>query len=604
MSASFAGFPTSFDPFTAIYQWDFEFRTCKKTHLPIPVALFVKEQRTGAEFGPYNREQLLKMKRAPFDTGPSSLSTSYSIVAELSCIMALGWPIPHNLMCSYFEICALVNGADIEGLEKKRPGLLEACELYELPHSSPAHKKYMRDLIMNNENYTEEQWTLIADYVKEDVIDAITLLEAIAHLIDVIALYRGRYGTPVAAIEETGIPISGQHVAAMVDNWQALRMFYIKRDDEFGLYDEKGSFKQDRFIALIESKGWQYGWPRTPSGHLSLKAKDIGKQAKRHKELKKLQHLRDTIAELRLGAMLNTIGTDNRSRCAIMPFWVKSGRNQPSGKDKVFLLSLPSWMHGIIAPPVGYGMALLDWKSQEPGIMAGVSGDKGLIADFANDLHMGFAIRSGLAPPGATKATHGEIRDMVKPLSLGVIYGMTKYGAAAQTGKSLTWAATALAAYKHAYPTLMEYLKDVTAQAVFDRRIVSFFGWPMEVHAGTKTRTLFNFTAQANGAECMRIAAIAAHEVGIMVCAPVHDAFWIMAPLDELDVKITQMAAIMERASHAVCGLTIPVEVAYVVKYPQCLGDVRGPKNKGYKMWLEIQELISSGKLKTGEAAE
>ena len=64
------------------------------------------------------------------------------------------------------------------------------------------------------------------------------------------------------------------------------------------------------------------------------------------------------------------------------------------------------------------------------------------------------------------------------------------------------------------------------------------------------------------------------------------------------------MAAIMERASHAVCGLTIPVEVAYVVKYPQCLGDVRGPNNKGHKMWSEIQELISSGKLKTGEAAE
>ena len=444
----------------------------------------------------------------------------------------------------------------------------------------------------------------IAEYVKEDVFDAMKLLEAIAPLIDVpAALYRGRYGVSVTAMEACGLPVSRRHVTAFVDNWQALRMFYIRRDDEFGLYDEKGSFKQDRFIALIESKGWQYGWPRTSSGQLSLTSKDIGKQAKRYKELKKLQHLRDTIAELRLGAMLNTIGDDDRSRCAIMPFWNRSGRNQPGGKDKVFLLSLPSWMHGIIAPPVGYGAALLDWKSQEPGIMAGVSGDKGLIADFADDLHMGFAVRSGLAPPGATKATHGEIRDMVKPLSLGVIYGMTKYGAAAQTGKSLTWAATALAAYKHAYPTLMDYLKDVVAQAVFDRRVVSFFGWPMEVHAGTKTRTLFNFTAQANGAECMRIAAIAAYEAGIQVCAPVHDAFWIMAPLDELDARIAQMAAIMERASHAVCGLTIPVEVAYVVKYPQCLGDVRGPKNKGYKMWLEVQELIGSGNLKTGEAA-
>ena len=146
MSASSVAFPTSFDRFTAINQWDFEYRTCKKTHLPIPVALFITEQRTGTEYGPYNREQLLKMKRAPVDTGPSSLNTSYSIPAELSCIMRLvGWSIPRNLMCSYFEMCALVNGADIEGLEKKRPNLHEACDLYGLPHASSAHKKRMRD---------------------------------------------------------------------------------------------------------------------------------------------------------------------------------------------------------------------------------------------------------------------------------------------------------------------------------------------------------------------------------------------------------------------------------------------------------------------------
>src|SRR6476469_6921120 len=51
----------------------------------------------------------------------------------------------------------------------------------------------------------------------------------------------------------------------------------------------------------------------------------------------------------------------------------RSGRNQPSGRDKVFLLSLPSWLHGLIAPPPGWGMALLDWKAQEIGIAAGLS---------------------------------------------------------------------------------------------------------------------------------------------------------------------------------------------------------------------------------------
>jgi hypothetical protein len=97
----------------------------------------------------------------------------------------------------------------------------------------------------------------------------------------------------------------------------------------------------------------------------------------------------------------------------------------------------------------------------------------------------------------------------------------------------------------------------------------------------------------------MRIAAIAAYEAGIRF-VPVHDAFWIMAPLDELDAKITQMAAIMERASHAVCGSPSPSR-SHVVKYPQCLGDVRGPKNKGHKMWLEVQ--ADQAGTENGEAA-
>ena len=171
-----------------------------------------------------------------------------------------------------------------------------------------------------------------------------------------------------------------------------------------------------------------------------------------------------------------------------MPFWTRSGRNQPSGRDKVFLLSLPSWLHGLIAPPPGWGMALLDWKAQEIGIAAGLSGDPALIADFqAGDPHMNFAIRAGLAPVGATAETHGDIRNMVKPIWLGANYGMSKYGAAAQSGKSLVWAATTLAAHRHAYPVFTQWQQNMTAQALFDERITSVFGWPMAVHAETKT---------------------------------------------------------------------------------------------------------------------
>ena len=93
----------------------------------------------------------------------------------------LGWSIPCNLICSYFETIAAINGLDIEGLEGKRPTLLESCDLYGLEHSSPARKKYMRDLILNNETYTQEQWLVIADYNRDDVLDAIRLLEFLAN---------------------------------------------------------------------------------------------------------------------------------------------------------------------------------------------------------------------------------------------------------------------------------------------------------------------------------------------------------------------------------------------------------------------------------------
>ena len=47
----------------------------------------------------------------------------------------------------------------------------------------------------------------------------------------------------------------------------------------------------------------------------------------------------------------------------------------------------------------------------------------------SNDAHMWFAIKAGAAPPEATKKTHREIRNLYKRISLGVLYGLSAYGA-------------------------------------------------------------------------------------------------------------------------------------------------------------------------------
>jgi DNA polymerase-1 len=402
-------------------------------------------------------------------------------------------------------------------------------------------------------------------------------------------------------MELRGIHIS-EFVRELEAGWQALRMHFIRRDDVFGFYDETGSFHEDRLAALVEAKDWH--WPRTPAGRLETNSVAIGKQCRHHPELKPWQRLRDTIAELRLGAFLNSIGADGASRVPIMPFWTRSGRNQPQGRDVVFLLSLPSWTHGLMAPPPGWAYVGLDWKAQEPGIAAGLSGDPALVADYqSGDLHMRFAVRAGLAPEGATKQSHGPLRDTIKPLSLGVFYGITKYGAARQTGKSLLWAAEMLARHPHAYPVFTQWQQNVVTQALFEERIVSVLGWPMAVHAGTRKRTLLNFMQQASGADMLRLAAIAAYEAGIHLIAPVHDCFWIAAPIAELDDVITTMSALMVRASKVITGgLEVPVEVSAVVRWPQCLGDVRKADAKGQVMWAEVRNLLRSGALRQLEA--
>jgi DNA polymerase family A len=596
MSSASEGLPSKFDRFREIWHPDFEYQQ-DANHGPVPVAMFAKEHRTGAEIS-MRRSELLSSTRAPFGTGPDVLMTSYSAVAELSCFRQLQWPPPRNVLCTYFETSAAINGLEIDGLEMKRPSLLETCDLFDIPHMSKEHKAEMRDLILNHINYTEEQWGKIEGYVCEDVLHNIPVLEALGPTIDLPpALFRGRYAAPVADMEANGLPVDVERLRELEANWPALRMFYIKRDDALGLYDENGVFKEERLEAVAKARNWNL--PRTPTGKIEVKSRALGKYARHYPELRAVQKLRDQIAELRLGRFLNTIGADGRSRCPIMPLWTRSGRNQPQGRDKVFLLSLPSWLHGLLKPPEGWGLAGLDWVAQEPGIGAGLSGDRAMIEDYrSGDIHLGFLIRAGLAPLWASKDSHREQRDAIKPVSLGVFYGMTKHGVAATTGKSLLWAADRLARHQASYPVNTQWRHDVVTQAIFDERIISPLGWPMAVHANTKRRTLMNYMAQAGGADMMRLAAIAAYEAGIHICAPVHDAFWIAAPLPELDDAIATMKRIMERAGREIAGIPIPVEVAAVVRWPQCLGDVRKPDAKGQAMWNEIKSLLRSGALK------
>src|SRR5262249_40581621 len=214
MSCNSVGLPSSFDRFREVWEHDFEYRQ-DANHCPVPVALSAKEQRTGTEIS-MRREQLLASTRLPFGQGLDTLVTSYSNVAELNCLNMLGYPIPTNLLCTYTETCAAINGLDIDGLIEKRPSILEACDLFDIPHMTKEHKAHMRDLILNNTEYTEDQWREIEKYNREDVLEEGAILEAIAPKIDLpAALFRGRYAKAVSPMELRGLPVDVDYLRTL-----------------------------------------------------------------------------------------------------------------------------------------------------------------------------------------------------------------------------------------------------------------------------------------------------------------------------------------------------------------------------------------------------
>ena len=94
---------------------------------------------------------------------------------------------------------------------------------------------------------------------------------------------------------------------------------------------------------------------------------------------------------------------------------------------------------------------------------------------------------------------------------------------------------------------------------------------------------------QANGAEMLRLACCLATERGIEVCAPVHDAVLICAPLDRLDDDIAGMRAAMAEASRIVLkGFELRTDV-HVIRYPDRYMDERGRV-----MWDRVMQLIAN----------
>ena len=565
--------------FREIWVADFEFRADPGEH-PWPVCMVAEEIKTGRVIRHW-RDELLALHSAPFDVGPDALFVAYFASAEFGCFLELGWQLPEHVIDLFAEHRNETNGEEtICG-----NSLLGALAMRGVAHIDAGEKEDMRRLILDQHQWTEGEKRKIVDYCQSDVTGTAALFSKMAASIDwPRALLRGRYVKAVAHMERAGVPVDRVLHREMLAHWEDLKVRLIAAvDADFGVY-EGASFKAERFDRFLSER--RIPWPRHPSGALKLDADTFGGQVLRWPELRSLHELRATLSGMRLTGL--EVGSDGRNRCLLSPFKAVTGRNQPSNTKSIF--GPARWMRGLIKPPEGYGIAYIDFSSQEIGIAAALSGDQRMAEGYSQgDPYLAFAKAANLAPADANKTSHKEVRDRCKAIVLGVNYGMGPEAMALRAGITPAEAKELLRMHRETYRPFWRWIDKAVSSAMLTSEMQTVFGWRRRVGREANPRSLMNFPMQANGAEMMRIAAIAATEVGIEVCAPVHDAFLIAAPLERLDDDVVAMREMMTKAGRAVTGgLDICTE-AEIVRWPDRYMDERG---KG--MWEKVISLLES----------
>jgi hypothetical protein len=516
----------------------------------------------------------------PFPIGPDALFVAYYASAELGCFKALDWPMPPNVLDLFVEFRNLANGL-------KWPagfGLVGALTYFGLDNIGASEKADMRALVLCGEPWSPEERNKILEYCGSDVMALERLLPPMLPRIDLPrALIRGNYMKAAAAMEWNGVPIDTETLALLREKWADIQDQLIAAiDADYGVFDGR-TFKAERWKRLLIDRG--IPWLRHESGRLDLSDDAFRQMAKAHPQVAPMRELRSALSDLRLNDL--AVGQDGRNRTILSVFRSRTGRNQPSNTKYIFGPSV--WLRSLIKPPAGIGVAYIDWSQQEFGIAAALSRDTAMMAAYSSgDPYLEFAKQARAVPADATKASHGPTRELFKQCVLAVQYGMEHESLATRIGQPPVVARDLLRAHRDTYRDFWRWSDGAVDYAKLNSTLHTVFGWHIHLGEDSNPRSLRNFPMQANGAEMLRLACCLATERGIEVCAPVHDAVLICAPLDRLEGDIAGMRAAMAEASKTVlAGFELHTDVSRTL-YPNRFHDARGTE-----MWNRVMELIT-----------
>ncbi|MFP4262283.1 MAG: DNA polymerase I [Halomonas sp.] len=197
-----------------------------------------------------------------------------------------------------------------------------------------------------------------------------------------------------------------------------------------------------------------------------------------------------------------------------------------------------------IARP-GYRIVAADYSQIELRIMAHLSGDKGLLAAFAEgrDIHAATAAEVfGVA----LDRVSGAQRRSAKAINFGLIYGMSAWGLSRQLHIEQSQARVYIDRYFDRYPGVARYMERIRAQAAEEGFVETVFGRRLylpEIRSQNRARrqgaerTAINAPMQGTAADIIKRAMI---DVDTWLRGGERDAWMVMQVHDELVFEVAE----------------------------------------------------------------
>jgi DNA polymerase family A len=512
----------------------------------------------------------------PFDIGGDALFVAYSAQAEMTCFMTLGWKLPEHIFDQHTAYLAASNvllphNPD-EKRKRPRKHLPDACRAYGIEGWESIDKETMSEDIGNGywHKYGREA---VLEYCEEDVRTSTALLRGqlrgwsrFQPATTELVLHWSNYSAKtVAQIQARGIPIDVPLWNLVQENKAAVISKLLQRFDP-SVGSDDPIFTPDGQWGYVRLERWLVSvgvtsWPRLASGQLDT-SDDALKSMRHVPGIEGLRALRDSLGFITRARL--PIGRDGRNRPSLFPFGTATGRNAHARS----LFNAHAGMRSFMVFPPDVTGVYLDWRTQEVGIAAALSGDPALMADYrAGDVYHALALLCGLTDDRDAerwKSEHADERQRMKSLQLAINYGMSVPSLARGLDCHPLVASEIIERNRRKHSQLWQWRADIVQAAILERRMESVFGWPLYLSSSPNQRTLYNFPMQANGAEMLRLAAQRLCEAGIIPCMLVHDG--VLLELRDED-EIAHAKLIMRDAGRDVCdGFEIDVDVDKVLK--------------------------------------